>query len=92
MEGAQDKPEIRKADAAWFVCDGCGGSLRFHIKKQEFRCTSCQAPKEMKLLHGPVIEHDFLQYQEREKTGDQFTGLASITCSHCGAESSFVAQ
>ena len=92
LEGAQDKPEIRKADAAWFVCDGCGGSLRFHIKKQEFRCTSCQAPKEMKLLHGPVIEHDFLQYQEREKTGDQFTGLASITCSQCGAESIFDAH
>lgn len=91
-ESHHKETDIKKVEGTRFVCDGCGGDLRFHIKKQEFRCTSCQATKPMQMLHGPVMEHDFSQYEIREAAGEQFTGLASITCSHCGAESIFDAH
>ena len=39
-----------------------------------------------------LLSMTFYNIKKEKKTGDQFTGLASITCSHCGAESIFDAH
>lgn len=86
---AQVTEDIQKVRATRFVCDGCGGVLHFDIRRQEFLCSSCKAPKSMEMLLGTVQEHDFSQYSRREQVGEEFVGLASATCSNCGAETIF---
>lgn len=81
--------KVQKVSAARFICDGCGGALQFDIKKQQFLCSSCKAPKSMKMLFGEVQEHDLSQYCIREDAGEEFVGLVSITCQNCGAETIF---
>ena len=87
--GEKTTEEVAKAKSTRFVCDGCGGVLQFDIKKQQFLCSSCKAPKDMEMLSGEVKENDFSHYHAREAAGDEFPGLTSIICQNCGAETIF---
>jgi predicted RNA-binding Zn-ribbon protein involved in translation (DUF1610 family) len=84
----QKKQEVH-VDTETFICQSCGGTVKFDIKKQVFACASCGTEYDLQTLSDTVEENDFSSYLEREKTTLPFQGMAVITCQQCGMEISF---
>ena len=76
-------------DTATFICQNCGGIMKFNIQKQVFECSSCKTEYDLQTLSDTVKEHDFSSYLEREKTTVPFEGKAVAACRQCGMEISF---
>jgi len=72
-----------------FICQNCGGIMKFDIKKQKFECSSCKTEHDLKALSETVKENDFSLYLEREKEAIPFQGMAVVACQQCGMEISF---
>ena len=85
-------PEQKEAvhvDTETFICQNCGGTMKFNIKKQKFECSSCKTEYDLQTLSDVVKEHDFNSYLDREKTTVPFEGMAVVACRQCGMEISF---
>ena len=76
-------------DTETFICQNCGGVMKFDIKKQKFECASCKTEYDLQTLSDAVKENDFNSYLEREKTAIPFEGMAVVSCQNCGMEISF---
>jgi predicted RNA-binding Zn-ribbon protein involved in translation (DUF1610 family) len=72
-----------------FVCQNCGGIMKFDIKKQVFACAACKTEYDLQTLSDTVEENDFNLYLEREKATVPFEGMAVVACQQCGMEISF---
>jgi predicted Zn-ribbon and HTH transcriptional regulator len=78
-----------KVDTQTFICPNCGGIIKYDIATEKFRCTSCKAESTIEVLSETVLEYDFSQYTEREKTSVAFEGVAVVHCQNCGCEITF---
>jgi len=72
-----------------FVCESCGGLIKFSIARQKFVCESCGAEKTMRTINARVVENDFNRYIEREANTVAFPGMAMAACQRCGREITF---
>jgi len=72
-----------------FICQNCGGIMKFDIKKQKFECAACKTEYDLETLSDTVKENDFNSYLEREKATVPFQGMAMVACQQCGMEISF---
>jgi len=72
-----------------FICPNCGATMKWNITKQQFECTACRVPGEIKTTYDKVIEHAFEGYFEREKGTVSFEEEICVICSTCGAEVAF---
>jgi Zn finger protein HypA/HybF involved in hydrogenase expression len=75
-----------------FVCENCGGLMKFNISKQKFACESCGSENDLPVNSDKIVEHDFNGYLEREKNTVPFAGIAMVTCQRCGMEITFDEQ
>lgn len=75
-----------------FICENCGGTMTYDIKKGVFRCEACLVEQEIPVSSGEVKEYDFSKYHEREKTTVAFEGMAVVHCQNCGCEITFSNQ
>lgn len=73
-------------DAQTFICQTCGGVIKYDIGSEKFRCSSCKAESTVETLSDSVEEYDFSQYAEREKSSVAFDGMAVVHCQNCGCE------
>lgn len=78
-----------EVEAKTFVCQSCGGTIKYDIGSKEFRCSSCRAKYEPESLSDEVCEYDFSEYAERESRVTPFEGLAAVRCQNCGFEITF---
>jgi len=76
-------------DTETFICQNCGGTMKFNIQKQKFECGACKTEYDMETLSDAVKENDFNLYHERERTTVPFQGMAVVACQQCGMEISF---
>lgn len=72
-----------------FLCPNCGGTIKYDIESESFRCEACKAPATMETLSSAVKEYDFSQYAQREQQSVAFEGLAVAQCRNCGYEITF---
>ena len=72
-----------------FICQNCGGIMKFNIKSQKFACASCKTEFDLETLSETVKENDFNLYLERERATVPFEGMAVVACQQCGMEISF---
>ncbi len=72
-----------------FVCENCGGVLKYDIESAKFRCSSCKAESDIQTLANTVEEYDFNQYHQREQSCVPFEGIAVVACHNCGYEITF---
>jgi predicted RNA-binding Zn-ribbon protein involved in translation (DUF1610 family) len=86
---APDQEQKVHVDTETFICQNCGGTMKFDIKKQLFACSSCGSEYDLQTLSDTVKENDFNLYLEREKAAVPFQGMAVVTCQNCGTEISF---
>ena len=87
--GAQEKVAV---DTQTFICANCGGVIKYDIRNEKFRCSSCKTESEIEALSETVLEYDFSQYVEREKSSVAFEGVAVVHCQNCGCEITFDEQ
>lgn len=78
--------ENKKIDTENFICENCGGTIKFDIKRQKFVCQACKAEKEMEVEQKEVQEYSFEEYKNREKENTIIEGIATAVCSSCGGE------
>ena len=76
-------------NAETFICQNCGGIMKFDIQKQKFECSACKTEYDLEALSDAVKENDFNLYLEREKAATPFEGMAVAACRQCGMEVSF---
>jgi LSD1 subclass zinc finger protein len=76
-------------DTQTFICANCGGVIKYDIGSEKFRCSSCKAESTIETLSETVMEYDFSQYAEREKSAVAFEGVAVVHCQNCGCEITF---
>lgn len=79
-------------DTETFVCQGCGGVMKFDIKSQKFVCGSCKTEWDLETLSDTVKEYDFAGYREREGASVAFEGMAVASCGNCGLDITFANQ
>ncbi len=72
-----------------FLCENCGGVIKYDIGSEQFRCSSCQTQYEVETLTDTVKEYDFSQYVQRESQSVAFQGRAVTHCQNCGCEIAF---
>jgi len=80
--------DTRRVSTETFVCENCGGLMKFSILKQKFACESCGAESTMETT-GPIVKNDFHNYLARERETIPFEGMATVSCQRCGMEISF---
>ena len=85
----QEQKEAVHVNSETYICQNCGGIMKFDIKKQVFECSSCKSEYDLQTLSDSVKEHDFNSYLEREKATTPFEGMAVVGCQQCGMEISF---
>ena len=61
-----EQKEAVHVDTETFVCQNCGGIMKFNIQKQVFECSSCKTEYDLQTLSDTVKENDFKSYLERE--------------------------
>ena len=81
--------EAVQVNTETFVCQNCGGIMKFDIKKQKFECAACKTEYDLQTLSDTVKENDFNLYLERERAAIPFEGMAVVACQQCGMEISF---
>ena len=86
---AEEQKEAVHVNTDTFICQNCGGIMKFGIKKQVFECSSCKTEYDLQTLSDTVKENDFNLYLEREKAATPFEGMAVVSCQQCGMEISF---
>ncbi len=72
-----------------FVCQNCGGTLKYNINTKKFQCVSCKTEADIETVSESVKEYDFSEYAKREAESIPFEGLAVAHCRTCGAEITF---
>jgi len=72
-----------------FVCENCGGTMKYDIQSERFRCASCKAEKEIETLTDDIKEYDFAEYKKKEAQALAFNGMSTIQCQNCGREIAF---
>ena len=88
-EEKAEKEEIH-IETETFICENCGGLVRFNISKQKFACESCGGECDKHSASDEkIVKHNFNGYLEREKRTVPFEGMAIVTCQRCGMEISF---
>jgi predicted RNA-binding Zn-ribbon protein involved in translation (DUF1610 family) len=87
-EQVQEQQEVH-VNTETFICQSCGGIMKFSINKQKFECGACKTEYDLETLSDTVKENDFNQYHEREKATSPFQGMAVAACQNCGMEISF---
>jgi len=75
-----------------FICANCGGVMKYDIGSEKFRCSACKAESNIEALSETIVEYDFNQYLEREKSSVAFEGVAVVHCQNCGCEITFDAS
>jgi predicted Zn-ribbon and HTH transcriptional regulator len=85
----RETPIQTKIETKTFVCMSCGGTLKFDIDTQKFRCASCKSESEIEALSETVKEYDFSDYASRELLSVAFGGVAVAHCQNCGFEITF---
>lgn len=85
----QNDPVKVNVDAKTFVCQTCGGVVKYDIDSEKFRCSSCQTECSIETVSNSVVEYDFSQYAQREKNSVAFEGMAVVHCQNCGCEITF---
>lgn len=68
-----------------FVCEACGGIMKWNIQNQQFECASCRTPGILQIAVDRVIEHDFEGYAQRDACELSFPDYQTIACQTCGA-------
>ncbi|KUO72518.1 MAG: hypothetical protein APF81_04055 [Desulfosporosinus sp. BRH_c37] len=63
-------------DTQTFICANCGGVMKYDIGSEKFRCTSCKTESRIETGSETVLEYDFSEYSEREKSSVAFEGVA----------------
>ena len=69
--------DTRRVNTETFVCENCGGLMKFSIVKQKFACESCGEESAMETT-GSVVNNDFSNYQARERETIPFEGMATV--------------
>lgn len=82
----QEKVQNVHVGTETFVCNHCGGTIKFNIASQKFTCSSCKTEQSLETLSDTIIEYDFSKYLEREKASVPFEGMAVVVCQNCGLE------
>jgi len=82
-------PEKIGVETQTFVCENCGGVMKYDIGAEKFRCASCKAEGTIEALSDSVKEYDFNEYYERESGSVAFDGVAVVHCQNCGCEITF---
>lgn len=85
-QNTQDETQV---NAQNFLCQNCGGVIKYDIGSEQFRCSSCQTEYEVETLTNTVKEYDFGQYAQRESQAVAFQGRAVTHCQNCGGEIAF---
>ncbi|GHS94801.1 hypothetical protein AGMMS50276_08330 [Synergistales bacterium] len=88
-QSGQERAKEVHVNTETFVCQNCGGIMKFDIKKQAFACSACRTEYDLETLSDTVRENDFSLYLEREKATVPFEGMAVVACQQCGMEISF---
>jgi predicted RNA-binding Zn-ribbon protein involved in translation (DUF1610 family) len=88
-EQVQQQQHEVHVNSETFICQTCGGIMKFDIKKQKFACAACNTEYDLQTLSDSVKENDFNSYHEREKATTPFQGMAVVACQNCGMEISF---
>lgn len=68
-----------------YICEACGGVLRWNIRKQCFACASCGTVRDIMAGQAEVEEHPMEEYAERDQACGALPGQAQIVCATCGA-------
>lgn len=68
-----------------FVCENCGGTLKWNIAKKQLECGSCHTPYTLQ-QESVIQEHPFEEYHQREQQTEAFPDETVVKCNSCGAE------
>ncbi|MEG2001024.1 MAG: hypothetical protein RR053_06505 [Evtepia sp.] len=72
-----------------FICENCGGTMKWNIAKQCFECSACRAAGKIETTVAAVNEHNFDDYHMREGSVVSFPDEVSVVCSACGSHIAF---
>ena len=89
IRAEQSTQEETPVDVQNFLCQNCGGVIKYDICSEHFRCSSCQTQYEVETLTDTVKEYDFTLYAQRESQAVAFQGRAVTHCQNCGCEIAF---
>lgn len=69
-----------------YLCDNCGGGMKFDINKQKLICEYCGTEEENIDTTKEILEHDLSQHIELGNASDWTSEVKVIKCESCGAE------
>ncbi len=86
MDNQAVKTEKNNLSIENYICDNCGGVMKFDIKKQVLKCSSCGTIGDIKTDSLYISKHELDDYKNRETDCIPFENKSSVICQNCGAE------
>ncbi len=72
-----------------FTCSQCGGEVAFQPGTESLNCPYCGSLQQIERAEGEVSELDFEAHLEQAAEAEETQEQLSISCSSCGAETTF---
>ena len=84
-KGGKASMDLTQEKVENFVCENCGGTLKWNIAKKQLECGSCHTPYTLQ-QESVIQEHPFEEYHQREQRTEAFPDETVVKCNSCGAE------